>query len=454
MFNDSFSIEHLLYTYDIAKKGKLSTGRDRINKTTFAKRHKEIFEIASTKILNATYSPTPYKEVLLLKNKDSKPRCLSIPTIRDNIIIDVLKEELNTSFTCISNMKKMQKVPDVVDYVSQNIKSKRYSGYIKLDISKYYDSIDHTILLEKVKKIIEDDQIIGLIELFLKNPTLPDSDSKDKKKEYNIKGVPQGIAISNILGNIYLYDFDKVLSCDKSMGYVRYVDDIVIFCDLQNIEAINSRVSEIIFAHKLELNEQKGEFGKIETFNFLGYKFLADGSVSIADKNIQRIRLSLEKIFSDYLSSNDKRIKGNINMLKWKINFKITGCFKNGRRYGWVIFFCQNENETIFHELDWLVKKLCYRFKLDNQLIKNDEYVGKRFVKTYNEFIAKKENTEYIPNVDNFSQDKKRDILKTVCKRKSSWVDALNDYLLDREFDRFIFKSIKDIEHDLYQIYT
>lgn len=451
MINSIFSTESLIQVYKKAKKGKLSTGRDRINKSNFDKKHQIVLENVSKKIQNYSYQPTAYKEVLILKNKHSTPRKLSIPTIRDNIIIDVIKNQLNNSFKPIIAERK---VPDLINKVNKVILSHQYDSFIKIDISKYYDNINHDILLKKVHSLINDNDFISLIDKLIKNPTLNDEESSKSICDLNSTGVPQGIAISNILGNIYLNDFDRQYYEDKNIEYVRYVDDILLFCKDKDIVKYKNSITEKLCDYKLNINEEKYHSGKIEEFDFLGYKFYNDGTTSIADKNVRRMELSLEKIFSDYISSHDKRIKGNIDLLKWKIDFKITGCFKGGRRYGWVIFFCQNQDETILHELDWLVRKLCLRFNLQSDLLKNNYYTGKRFVKTHKEFVSKKDNTTYIPNVDKYAKVEKQKILINVCHRKRDWVYGLNDYMLEKEFERFIFKSIKDIEHDLYQIYT
>ena len=97
---------------------------------------------------------------------------------------------------------------------------------------------------------------------------------------------------------------------------------------------------------------------------------------------------------------------------------------------------------------------LCKRFGLEKDLLINDKYAGKKFVKTFKEFKSKQDNTDYIPNLDNYSNNQKRDVLKRICWRNAKWVNHLNDFMLNKEFEKFIFHSIKQIERDLHQIYT
>jgi len=454
MYQSFFEHDQLIKTYQGMKRKKFTTGLDRITKAKYDRIYKSDLTTTSNKILCNTYTPTPYKEVLLVKNRTSPPRMLSLPTIRDKIILEVIKRILTDRFNSVLTYTT---VSGIVECISNAIKNGTFDAFIKLDLKGFYDSIDHETLLNKTRTLIENDDFLSsLIYKFISNCTKADG-STDYEK--NKLGVPQGISISNILGNIYLSELD----CDNinatNYQYIRYVDDILILCTYDEMNEIKAKIIALIestgsITNKLKVNVDKCQIGHIETIDFLGYKFLADGTISIADNNIKKISNSIEKIFSDYYSSQDKRIKGNIDLLKWKLDIKITGCFRNKRRYGWVIFFQQNECEEIMHKLDWLVIQLCKRFKLSKSLLQNDIYIGKKFVKTYHEFKCKKEHTEYILNVDKFSQQDKRDILINICKRKASYINSRNDFLLNREFDRFIFYSIKDIEKDLYQIYT
>ena len=140
----------------------------------------------------------------------------------------------------------------------------------------------------------------------------------------------------------------------------------------------------------------------------------------------------MEQLFSDYINSKDKHISENIDLLRWKLDFRITGCFKDQKKYGWAIFFIQNKNLRTFYMLDSLVVKLVKRYKLDKYLLRNGNYIGKKFVKAYFEFKNKQTHTEYIPNIDNYDNNEKRNILIKVCHRKASYINSLNQFMIDR----------------------
>lgn len=436
-------------TYDEMKTKRVTTGTDHISKKKFEKISDDVFSNLYVNIKNGSYHPNPYREVLLIKNRNSKPRALSLPTIRDKIILAVLRKILHERF---KPFLKQNTVADIIKEVSDTVKSNKYNYYIKIDISNYYGSINHKLLLSKVINIVKDQDIVDIINLFLKNVNISENAQKSR---YNSKGVPQGISISNILGNIYLNEFDKEMGRNRNYKYFRYVDDILIFCTDQDFEALYTKIKKSLKSdYHLTTNSKKLKHGIIENIDFLGYHINSSGSVGISDNNIKKIERSLDNIFGQYMTSQDSRIRNNINLLKWKIDFRITGCIKDDRRYGWVIFFRLNENETIMHHLDWYIVKLIKKYKLDKQLLTNNKYNGKKFVKTYLEFKNKQNNTEYIPNINNFTKAYKQKLLIDVCKRNHKYIMSLNNYFLDREFQRFAFSSIRDLEMDLHQIYT
>jgi retron-type reverse transcriptase len=446
-----FSYENLYDTYLSLKKKRLTTGIDRITKNHYEKIAEQDLKQVSKKINNGTYRPTPYKEVLLIKNKNSKPRQLSLPTIRDKIILDVLKDTLKSK--CDTEKIKLY---ELVDLIHLELMKGEYDSYIKLDIRGFYSNINHNTLFSKLRTHIRSQKVLNLINLYLKNITIPDAQPTYLRDKENPIGVPQGISISNSLGEIYLKTFDNYINKFSNCKYFRYVDDILIFCNYNDIEKIKNKIENKLFQppYELEISKEKCETGHLVPFDFLGYHFFCNGKIGIAQKNIHKLELSLEKLFSDFNISHDKRIKNNIELLKWKIDFRITGCFKNGRRYGWVIFFCQNEIINTFYHLDWLITQLAERYNVSNRILQQRKYIGKHFVKTYHEFINRQDNSEYIPNIDKFTKQMKRDVLINVCKRKESFINSLNDFNLDRIFDRFIYSSISEIERDLYQIYT
>lgn len=446
---DIFSRKNLTKTYNELKLGKLNTGLDRINRRNFDKNLNENIQIIERKVNDFSYEFTPYKEVLLLKGRDKYPRVLSIPTIRDKIILKILGNEIKRTWGISSNLQ------ETIDSIKENVKKNIYNYYVKLDISGYYSSIPHDTLIKTLSEIISNEKILSLIIKSIKTHTYSTLSTKEDRTYDEITvGVPQGLSISNGLGYAYLKEYDSIHNRKRKYKYYRYVDDILILCKNESDGMqLHKIISEDLYnKYGLNLGETKSDSGFLDDgFTFLGYKFNPNGSIEISHKNISRIENNIETLFHQFNTSTDKRIKGNAELLKWKIDLKISGLIKNKKIYGWVYYFRNNENIAIMHRLDDFVVKMVKRFHLEKYLLNSEnKYNGNKFVKMFYEIKSYGNLSNKIINVDNFTLSKKREILKRVCKRKA---DTFSDFYVEIEFNKFIFKSIQEIEYDLHQQY-
>lgn len=212
-YKNRFSKEFLKQYYIENIQYRCKPGIDRINFKVFNLRLDNECELILRKVDNNTYNFTAYKEILMLKGRDKHPRIISIPSIRDRITLGIVKDIL---FSCFKEDIDTDFVKKKIDDVASAVRKNIYTGYLKIDIEKFYDSIDHEFLIKKVKKKIRKRQLINLICEALKTPTISDFENTSKA-EQNKKGVPQGLPISNILASIYLSDFDREYLCKTNI---------------------------------------------------------------------------------------------------------------------------------------------------------------------------------------------------------------------------------------------
>ncbi|MDF2950710.1 MAG: hypothetical protein K0S18_293 [Anaerocolumna sp.] len=446
---DVFSQKNLLKVYQELKLGKLNTGLDRLSRKNFDKSIDDSINIIKRKITDSTYEFTPYKEILLLKGKDKLPRVISIPTIRDKIVLKILGIELKKIWGISSNLQ------ETIESISEQIKSNKYKYFLKMDVSGYYSSIPHDLLINALSLKIRDANVLELIIKAVKTQTYSTTSTKNDRETSDItKGIPQGISISNGLGYAYLKEFDTLHKRKRKYKYFRYVDDILVLCEneTEGAKIQNIIEKELQTKYILSLGDGKEEKGLIDNgISFLGYKFNSDGRIEISKKNISRLEVNIETLFHEFINSSDKRIRGNTELIKWKIDLKICGIIKNKKTYGWVYYFRRNENTALMHRLDDFILKMIARFHLEKSLLTSDgKYKGKKFVNMFYEIKNKGKLSDKITNVDNYSTLQKREILKKVCKRNA---DTFTDVYVDIEFNKFIFKSIHEIEYDLQQQY-
>jgi len=420
----------------LAQDFNSAPGIDRVNKRIFERKLTQHVQIIHRKVLNETYAYTPYRELLIVKNRENPPRMISIPTIRDKLVLRILSSIIQDVFSGECNYKIVQ---TVVAGIKQYIPF--YDYIIKLDIKNYYPSINHKILYSRVKEQISDHQILSLIARAIRTPTVIE---KCNCGEYgrNKRGIPQGLPISNILSSIYLLNLDKRYSDLPNLKYFRFVDDILILCNKSDSEQIQKDIiAELKNVYKLVVNEKKVQAQSIaEGFFYLGY-FFKGSSISVREQSRRKLENSLESLFTDYRNSDFK----NTSFFLWKLNLKITGCMNDNKKYGWVFFFSQITEESILHHFDWFVQKLIRRFDLEKKL--NDKKI-KRFVKTYHEILSNLSKTGYIPKFDEYSLNDKEHFLKSIEVNLPEW----SEDCIMRAFKRITFSSIRDLERDIQSL--
>lgn len=437
-FSEKYTEEYLRKYYIDKVQFKCTPGIDRVTRATFENTLPTTIRNISKKICNGTYNFTPYKERLLIKGKNKYPRIISIPSIRDKITLGILKGIIFNSF---NNEIYFKIVQSIINEIRQVIcdPSNSYDYFIKIDMENFFGSLDHNFLLHKVRKKIRKKEILSLIEKAISTPTVTGSDRLEGKSK-NVKGVPQGLPISNILSSVYLSSFDRCHSNSASYKYFRYVDDILILCNESNAQMLKNKIySQINDKFLLKANYDKGDDNKIsEGFNYLGY-FIRNKNVTVRLSSKKKIEQSLEKLFLQFKHSKFK----NIDFFVWQLNLKITGCIKDNKKYGWMFFFSQIDDTKLLYHLDWLTQRLLDRFGVE-KLVRDLEI--KRFVRTFNEILYKLNTTKYIPNFDLYTLEDKIEFLTNIVGKN---ISDMTDIEVSVEFDKVLFKSLEELEKDI-----
>ncbi len=430
-----YSYDNLKNYYYKSIRYNSAIGIDRINTHLFEKLLDDNIEIIIRKVFGGTYNFSQYRQKLISRGEDRFPRVISIPTIRDKLTLKALHEILKNVFLDISTS-----LHKTVHNVSSLYKLKKYSGFIRLDIKNFYPSIDHDILESNIRRKIRKKEILELIHNCLSKKTVSKPSKENSLKNYC--GVPQGLSISNILANIYLQNIDKKYKEISNFSYNRYVDDILILCQYNDIDPIKNELicdfkSIKLFVYDFEEEKTKSLYGNVsDGFTYLGYTF-QDFNVSVREESLDKIREMIIKLLTRYKYSEENDTK----YLKWALNLRITGFIYDNTRYGWLFYFSQIDKINILHSLDHFVKKQFKRFNVNYTSLQI-----KKFVRTYREIKYNLDNTNYIPNFDNFSVSEKRIILTDIFDFKIKLMETAK---IEFEFDKRIHKLIKEVEKDL-----
>lgn len=272
--------------YAKVRQGGKAKGIDEESWAEFDKKAQHNLYVIWNRLASGSYYPQAVREVEIPK-KDGKMRKLGIPTVRDRIAQQVVKEymerRIDSQFHENSyGYRPLKSAHDAIEQVRQN--SFKQDWVIDMDISKFFDEIDHELMLKAVTHVIEDKWVLMYVERWLQMP-IQKTDGTLQQKEG--KGTPQGGVISPLLANLYLhFTLDMWLTKNyPQVSFVRYADDVVIHCNSKAeaekvMEAIKHRLQEA----KLRVNETKTRIAYCQDFlrkekhenvqfGFLGYSY-------------------------------------------------------------------------------------------------------------------------------------------------------------------------------------
>lgn len=272
--------------YEKVRRGGKASGIDSESWIEFAKQAEKNLYVIWNRLSSGSYHPQALREVEIPK-KDGRKRKLGIPTLRDRIAQEVVKDymekRIDKNFHENSyGYRPMKSAHQALDQVKQNCYKQDW--VIDMDISNFFDEIDHELMLKAVKHVMEEKWVSMYVERWLKMP-IQKSDGSIKPKEG--KGTPQGGVISPLLANLYLhFTLDLWLSKHyPTVSFVRYADDVVIHCkskaDAEEVlQAVKERLAETKLAIKEEKTKivyckdyrRKGSHENVQ-FDFLGFSY-------------------------------------------------------------------------------------------------------------------------------------------------------------------------------------
>jgi RNA-directed DNA polymerase len=274
-------METLREAYQMARRNNGAPGIDGVTFEAIEESGAEGFlsQIRDELVTN-TYRPMPARKKEIPKDGGKKVRVLSIPAIRDRVVQGALKLILEPIFEAdfqagSFGYRPKRTAHEAVARVARAIVEEK-TRIIDLDLTAYFDNVQHSLLLEKVARRVQDDAVMHLLKMIL--------------KATGKKGVPQGGVISPLLSNLYLNEVDRMLEKaidttrrgkSTNVQYARFADDLVILIDAERrsdwlVTAINRRLREEFAKLRVAINEDKSrmvDLKKGESFTFLGFEY-------------------------------------------------------------------------------------------------------------------------------------------------------------------------------------
>ena len=302
-------LEAILYkdnfnrAYKRVKANKGAAGIDGMTVEEALPYLKEHQQELTDRIYRGKYTPSPVRRVEIPK-PDGGVRKLGIPTVVDRIIQQAIAQQLmpiyeplfiETSYGYRPNKSAKDAIPKVKEYAEQG-----YTYAVTLDLSKYFDTLNHEKLINLLRKEVKDERVIQLIKRYLKSGVMENGVVTEAEE-----GSPQGGNLSPLLANVYLNEFDQEFT-RRGVPCIRYADDIVLLAKSKRASErlLESSTKYLEKTLKLTVNREKSRTVSvlaIQNFKFLGFALGRNGGgiyVRVHPKSWKKFKSKLKDLSS------------------------------------------------------------------------------------------------------------------------------------------------------------
>lgn len=339
------SRENMLFALQAVERNQGAAGVDGMTTGQLRGHLRQHWEQIKAHLLEGTYQPQPVRRVDIPK-PGGGARMLGIPTVVDRLIQQAMHQVMSPvwepSFSSHSyGFRPGRGAHNAVEAARAHVES-GHRWVVDLDLEKFFDRVNHDVLMARVERKIRDRRMLGLIRRYLQSGMMVGG-----LVEQRVEGTPQGGPLSPLLSNILLDDLDKELE-RRGHRFCRYADDC-------NVYVKSARAGERVMASlkaflggklRLKVNEAKSSVTRPWETRFLGYSMTMHRQprLKVAARSVERFKDKVRQLVHVGRGRNLERfIEKDLNPVV----------------RGWANYYGKATTYGIFEDLDgWLRRKL------------------------------------------------------------------------------------------------
>jgi RNA-directed DNA polymerase len=303
------------------------------------------WEAIREELFSGTYVPNAVRKVEIPKPGGKGVRMLGIPTVLDRLIqqalLQVLQPAFDPKFSDHSfGFRPRRSAHQALDRAKQHIAA-GHRWVVDMDLEKFFDRVNHDVLMSRLARRIKDKRILRLIRRYLQAGMMEGGIVSQRSE-----GTPQGGPLSPLLSNVLLDELDRELE-QRGHCFVRYADDCNIYVRSRRAgqRVLDSTERFLKKRLRLKVNREKSAVDRPWKRKFLGYTFTMhfQPKLKVAPESVKRLKGRLREMFRRGRGRSLRRVIGELRPM-------LTG---------WVSYYRKSEVRNVFEQLDqWIRRKL------------------------------------------------------------------------------------------------